>query len=727
MKFKALSLLFPMEAILKEEKEFADDCGWSHHNSHHPKVSPDLQDKHGSWQLTKNGFPVTGRILEEQFNMGTQSPALPIYLALWTAVAILTGLLQTLGIGYIGSALTFTYFIGFIGFFGWLPAICMGVAVIVPSLALNYIAPTMSAVGVNIETAALIIAFIPAVLPGIYLYLKIKREAGILGHEGTMNNGAVLAAPRSHRNETRFAQDFNSINDKSHLIVFGKASGKLSKSGDELAPDKDLPFGLSMDDIFKHVAIFGATGSGKTKSAILGIGKGIRDSETATGKHIGLLVLDGKAQLADSFSEFVQVIKPSTVKNLNYMEGLKPEVIVSILEDIFTDGKSSGGSKFWNTSAGCAIYCAEVFLNALVAMDTAKSCLSARVKILREMKIPLTDGTIHPLVQKLAGHPDIEKEGTVLNDSLQEFMKLQNSAQEMVSSIFATAESWLIPMLQSEELRPWADSSTSDVDFEKILYGQKFGIVLPEAKYGVAGVAITSFMTARLFEYITNRGIRTEELGQSEVILIVDEAQRLIDRRYFAIIGVAREWKLAICVATQNIESLQEKLGDKGTSVLLGSCRNFITFKADRQTIEYVKDRVGKSIIWRTSAQAPMIDFGLTSKLALSNPVLDPKNPYGGWMKYHSFNVFRWLSNAKKTLNAVSVTSGKRGGTLVASQQPEYIVTEADVQALNKPGAALCVFERAGAPRRDVVNMVQLNTNFEPVIHEVDELAAEVI
>ena len=727
MKFRALSLLFPMEAILKEEKEFVDDCGWSHHNSHNPKVSPDLQDRHGSWQLTKNGFPVTGRILSEQFHVGTQSPALPIYLALWTAFAILSGVLQTLGVGYVGPILTFAYFIGFIGFFGFFPAILMGVAVVAPSLALNYIAPTLSAVGINIETVALAVAFIPAVLPGLYLFFKIKREAGILAHEGNENNGAVIAAPRSHPNEARFDQDRNSIKDKSHLIVFGNSSGKLSKSGDELAPDKGLPFGLTMDDLFKHLAIFGATGSGKTKSAILSIGKGIRDSEIATGKKIGLLVLDGKAQLADSFSEFVQVIKPSTVKNLNYMEGLKPEVIVSILEDIFTDGQSSGGSKFWNTSAGCAIYCTEVFLNALVSMGIAKSCLSARVKTLREMKIPLVEGTVHPLVQKLAGHPDIEVEGTVLNDSLQEFMKLQNSAPEMVSSIFATAESWLIPMLQSEELRPWADSSTSDVDFEKILYGQKFGIVLPEAKYGVAGVAITSFMTARLFEYITNRGIRTEELGQSEVVLIVDEAQRLIDRRYFAIIGVAREWKLAICIATQNIESLQEKLGDKGTSVLLGSSRNFITFKADRSTIEYVKDRVGKSIIWRTSAQAPMVDFGLNSKLALSNPVLDPKNPYGNWMKHHSFNVFRWLAGAKKTVNALSVTTGRRGGTLVASQQPEYIVTEADVQALNKPGAALCVFDRAGAPRRDVVNMVQLNTKFEPVIQEVDELAEEVI
>ena len=418
MKYKALSLLLPMKEILAEELAYVHDCGASHHNSNDPRVRPDLRDREGTFQLTKNGFPVPGRLLDEQFHMGTQSPALPVYMTLWSLVAMFSGLMSSIGIGYVGPAATFAYIVGFFLFFGALPTIAVAALVVAPALAINFIAPTLVQLGISVDVVGWVAGLVPAILPLIYLVFKVKREAGRLSREGERNKGAVLAAPRAQPNKARIKQDKNDIKDKSHLIVFGLSSGRLAKNGDELSPDGGLPFGLTMNDLSKHVMLFGATGSGKTISGIYQIAKGAFESEKSTGKKVGMLILDGKAQLADNFKSHIKVIHPSTVKNLNALQGLPPEIIVSILENINTEGKSSGNGKFWTTSAGSGIYTALIFRSALIPMQLAQDSLSGLVKLLREMKKPCDSVGKHPLTDKLAGHPDLMTEGTLLNDAL---------------------------------------------------------------------------------------------------------------------------------------------------------------------------------------------------------------------------------------------------------------------------------------------------------------------
>ena len=386
MKFKALSLLFPIKSIIIEEETFVDSCARSHHNSHHPDVSPDLQDKHGTFQLTENGFPVTGNLLPEQFHVGTQSPALPVYLALWSVVAMFSGILQTAGVTSIGSLLTFLYIAGFVGFFGIGATLLVSVLILAPGLALSAVSPFLAQLHVDVENIAIVIALLPAFLPLVYSFFKTRREASRLAYEGAVSKGAVLAAPRSMPNAARLEQDANDLHDKTHFIQLGTATGRLAKNGDELAPDKGLPFGAKSADFSKHLMIFGATGSGKTTSGLRPVWMGFIEEEKTTGERFGAFVGDGKAQLPNDFKAHLDyLIHPSLIKHFNVLEGISPEVFARSLEKVNVKGKSSGNADYFNSSARNLIYYAALFHDAFVAMALEVANLSTRLKIISEM------------------------------------------------------------------------------------------------------------------------------------------------------------------------------------------------------------------------------------------------------------------------------------------------------------------------------------------------------
>jgi hypothetical protein len=406
------------------------------------------------------------------------------------------------------------------------------------------------------------------------------------------------------------------------------------------------------------------------------------------------------------------------VKNFNVLEGISAEVFARTLQTINTDGKSAGSAQYFNSQARNLIFYGSIFHEAFVEMGIEKGSLSSRLKILNQMVEEVDETGRTEIISKIHSHPDFGTDGSLVNDAVNKFMALQALAKETKTSIFSTAESWIIPLMQSKALRPWADSVTSDFQFDQILYGKKFGFNLPESEFGIAGIAITALMKARLFQIVTIRGNKYKELGQCKVLCLIDEAQTVIDSGDKAMIAQSREFWMPFIYATQNIETLKEKLGTENALALLDSFRNIIVFRASEQTIDYAIRRIGKAYVWVKEAKAPMIDFGLTSKLTLANPVLDPMNPYAGWMKYHSFSVFGWLTKAKREISAMNVTgtNGAYGGrgTLQVSREPEFIVRAADIQALNEPFVALALIERAGVARRDLVKTQPLDKDFKP-------------
>ena len=430
-------------------------------------------------------------------------------------------------------------------------------------------------------------------------------------------------------------------------------------------------------------------------------------------KRNGMLVLDGKAQLAlDCATILDKVIHPKTVKNFNVLLGIAPEVLARTLQIVNTKGKPSGNSEYFNGQARNLIFYGAVFHRALVEQKLAKHNLSSLTQILMEMvqAIDPVKGT-HPIIERMKYHQDFHMEGTLVNDAIKKFMALQELAQETKSSIFSTAESWIIPLMQSEALRPWADCESSDVDIADVLKGAKFGFCLPEAEFGIAGIAITTLIKARLYQLVQARGDKRPDQDNSEratVFLIVDEVQRILDDTDLAILPQARSLDLVCVFATQNVDSFYEKFGHDGGRVILDSFRSFLCFKSSPATYEWVRERIGKARLFIGQATTPRVDFSLTAKLDMSNPIFDPKNSQSGWMKWKSFSLFKTLFTREEKVGV------HQFATLNLSDQPEYIVRDQDLQSLNEPFVAIACVERGNVPRRDLVRTSPLDNQFKP-------------
>lgn len=433
----------------------------------------------------------------------------------------------------------------------------------------------------------------------------------------------------------------------------------------------------------------------------------------------GMLVLDGKAVLAQDCAKYLDVVVGAgTVKNFNFFEGLTPEVLATTLENQFAPKKQqSGNSAFFTSGARTIIFYTKVFQEAMVKCGTAKKSVMEFYKIATQLMQDAQEDGSHPLVKAVEEHADFAQEGTLLQDAVNYLIALQKEPPETKQNIFATFRSWISPFFQSEDLREWADSESSDFDFNQIVYGLKIGFVLPASKFGVAGTVITALMKARLFTMISSRGDRWRELGQSQVFLFIDEAQRVIDKADQDILPVARSLGLICVYATQNIENLNDALGHDGASVSLESFLSIICLKSSFKTYEYMSNRIGKARIWIAQASSQNLGFAATSTERLKSAAFDPQNPHRTWMKSLGGKVV--LGNLLK--NGVSEIKSKAKGkfhVLTKSENPVPILQEAHLEKLNEPFVAIAVIQRGGVIRRDIIKTIPLDANFEPLLKQ---------
>ena len=261
IKFQALSLFFNMKKVVQEAREEAQSLGGRHDTPNSAKVPSDLRDTEGSWQLTKEGYPVTGRILSHEVTVGSTSPMVPAYLAGWVFIAPVMTIFPTLG-----KVLALAYVIGLFGYIGTAGALAMLFFVLAPSTAIAFIPDSVNAV--LPVSPAFIVGLIPALMPFVYWFISNKTRAMTLLAIGKMHNGAVLGAPKTGRNEARWTQALNAIKDKSHFIRLGKAKGAFTRVGDAFAPDEGMDVGMTTGDSSKHILILGSTGTGKTSSGL---------------------------------------------------------------------------------------------------------------------------------------------------------------------------------------------------------------------------------------------------------------------------------------------------------------------------------------------------------------------------------------------------------------------------------------------------------------------------
>jgi len=716
-----------------EAKAHIKDIASQRHAPMRDSIPEDLRDVRGNFIVTKDGYPVASKVLPIDMGIGSDSPAAPIYIGMFALAFGLYMILNAIGLQAVGIALMAIYLVGMYVVFGGLTTffytfLTFGLGTAVTLLTSTSMGSIL-AQSVSLNTVALVGNMIPALFPFIYFYWQRKTRAKKLMRQ-IYQEVPDTNFPQTHQNKSRYIQAENAEKDNSHFTTYGYATGSFYNFGDELAPDIDLPVGQTTKDQSTNLLIFGAIGTGKTTN-LRQIFLGQIEAEK-NGEKRGICVFDGKAVLAKDFQKYLDVlVSTSTVKNFNFIDGLPPEVLARVFENQFAPKKSqSGNSSFFTSSARSIIFYSAVIKDALVSINKgSKSFMSLYTISGQMMEQPDEDGN-HPLIKELQDHPEFGQEGTLVNDAIQEIIKLSQQPAETKQNIFATVKSWLLPFIQAKELRAWASCEESDFDFSKVKYGAKIGFVLPESTLGAAGPVISALMKARLFNMIASRAIygeRWKEEGETPICLFVDEAQNIMDDGDLDALPKGRSLGLVCFYATQNIDNFINQFGQEGCKPIIESFRSFICLKSSHATYEYLANKIGKARTMYPTKNNNAIAFSQTLDNTMNDPLFDPNNDMRHWLKAKAMNELQYdygtsTEQGSKWFTAFGKVGGGSSGKKTqishysVSKESEPILKDMHLTMLNEPFTAICIVNRAGVERRDIIKTIPLNDNFEPII-----------
>jgi len=575
-------------------------------------------------------------------------------------------------------------------------------------LAIN-IPDSFSVAGVGNKTTALIISVIALILYELSQPAPYSIRAQVMDKAAKQTATEYLrdSAGREYWQNIEAAkveQQVNASKDNSPLFTFGTSTGVLAGRRDPFAPSEaGTPMCLSLNDLKTHVFASGASGTGKTSSAIRPIIK-----QWLVYKAGGLLVLDGKGLLADELSdaEGYTVLSPENC-DYNAIEGMLPEQVA----DAFYALNAAKDSKdpTFDRNARTAILNAAMLLHESSGDYNIKSIFDLLTNE-QERKKLATEGL---------------ENGSPMFITAAEWWLIEypEYSDGLRGSILFTCKAWLDPIVQNRLLNRWNDCITGE-RIEDVLEGKLIGLSIPDAKYGEAGKAISMLAMRRLYQAAKLRGDNwKEQEGQTQVLLVADEVQNLVSKNDIEFTPIARSLGVTQFFATQNLDGLQQKIGKEETTQLLGNFSNIISFASrTKESDEWLSNRTGK--IWRTVVERfngfPDSRFSVNSIVHSATAKKTHATPEELYInRNENFGRVGHVAGSEDQLTLATQVHAfvKNLLGIPTVDQPDTKEPYADVQVmpstiidddeidslLAKQGTAIAIFRRAGVVRRDVI------------------------
>ena len=529
------------------------------------------------------------------------------------------------------------------------------------------------------------------------------RKRGQLLENSVQESGTEFLIDKAGRGyfvnleKARLAQLKNTIADKSDFLSVGKTTGILSQRRDALAPSEaDLPAGLTINDLSTHLAVLGASGTGKTYNII----------RPLTQKWIelnqgGLFVLDGKGVLP---LEFVnqgnyQLISPDSAP-FNPIATMEVDTVADTLVDVFNTGDDD---KFWADSARYMLRMSATIIKASNQAFTLKEiqqfCTGTPSD--REVIIATLDNQVIISDAQLY---------TAVMYWTQEYHEMPEKTSGSIVNMIRT---WLGNITAHKELGAWVDTSDTG-NIEDVFKGEKMGLALPESRYGVGGVAISALCMRRLYDAAKKRGDewRTVE-GQKPVLLAADEVQNLLGKHDLENVPIARSLGLSLLFATQNIDGLYPRLKKEGAFQMLGNFASLIALPVKTEdSNKYLSERVGK--VWKAYTDSykglpdAASDMGIYLNSGadnmLQNAKITSEGAYGSPRLSHSVNAWKNAPQVgKKNPQGTHSNVGERP---LIKIEPTHLVNPDEIDTLlSAPHTAIAIFNRGGVVRRDIIQL----------------------
>jgi hypothetical protein len=571
-----------------------------------------------------------------------------------------------------------------------------------------------------------------------------RRTARVYALVSEADQGTfALETPQSVK--ARRMQAERSLKDKSPVIEIGTATGDFLRRGDVFAPDPGQRVYLSADDLSTHLLVIGSTGSGKTSSTFRPI-----INIWLRAKAGGLLVLDGKGLLPAEFKDVsgYQLITPGVP--LGLIEGLNAEAVIDSIAGIMATGMT-GESAQWRQYAERTGRAGAVVLEAAHEIDpkTFKWTLMSILNIVtnpqfrRQALLAVADGLDKGIIEST----------TLLDDATrywaQEWPSLGDRFQGSVLGIFS---GWVSTITAHRDLLPWAVAETG-IDPTSVLRGAAIGIDVPAVKYGTAAsAAVQALVRRRIYDAALRRGDHWPE-GDTGVLVCMDEAQEILNAADLNIAPMARSIGIRLLAGTQSVEQVAQRLGGADAAAsFLNQFRSLLLLSASPKSVEFAAERAGAGRQLQSQTLQSPPNFGAVPLARIAkSPANDPTHPDFKklrWLEAHAFhlrhhegsllaswrganrmsfggflslmNPFALLAGAanKAPVNypdfaannpqAAQAAYGNLQGLdrLGLSEEPGPWAPPHLVQAMtDTPFVALALLLRAGAPRRDFIEL----------------------
>lgn len=539
--------------------------------------------------------------------------------------------------------------------------------------------------------------------------------------------------------------------DKSPLITYGTAMGKLTAMWDGFAPDAGLPMCQSVYDLSTHMMILGSTGRGKTSSLLMPIIEAY-----LRGNGGGLLIMDGKGALAAVFRKLKNylLLDPTKVK-VGLYENLSAIGVARTLKEIFVRDDALGGNDaIWIDSAYIMALHSAILLEAMIKYSAGDP---------PEWQWTMYDH-FHLATLGMRGTPDdaTEMDGILTwmvgksKDSKDHMLKaaiqyykseLPGMPQNTSGSIKAQLNSWMSPALSNPDILKWAMTAKGE-QVEDALRGRPVGINLPYTRYAQAGTIATAFIKNRFYSAIRDRadadpkkgGWRGRDQGATNVLVIMDEAQLLLGDADQEIAPIGRSLGCWMVICSQTIESLQATSKNAAQiEAFLDAFQSVISLSSSPGTVKWLQSRVGTSWQPQFNMKGVGIDFVGSAATALDSSLFHRSHPQRKWFR----SMLRWgaggfvkVDQTKLELSDVEDHLKFRLRTTAGMPQAwkeDDLINLANFKSFTaEQGVALAVLTRGSVPRRDFIRLDRFmdalpddmcDPNFQEIYSD-EELAA---
>lgn len=757
-KFSPFGAGIDHEAIKEKAYEWVDEIKTPSEIFTNPYVPADLRKTQTRTIRSKTGKQIAGLTLAEDWTVGPDSGIKQIPLALMLAGVITTSSMST---GLTGPAMAAGIGLGLYSLAGaGFGELVVGGLLAGATTALNHAA---GGSGTLLGAATFLL---PAAFIYLTNYIQKRTRANALlkqsrRHAGTSGDNEAIMK-RLEKQITQAIKD----DAKAPFIPLAVATGKFQHKGSFESPDAGTVIGLNALDLTQHMFIMGKPGTGKSytlrqiiKQAYLAYQK--------MGKEIGMLLMDGKGELANECSKILDlIVHPRNVESFCLVDGVDATKWQSIIQTI-NNVKFDGQNAVFDRAALELVYNAALAHILLKEMHDANPLYTAGIdfkwsymfrynlmsmilapgKHVEVRGVPKYEmGKGEKLIQILMDHPNYETDPRIKQLIFSIESELSPERQEFAMKYLKTAQGYMQTVLQSESIIKWADSETTSVDILGCLRGKKIGVALPPERFGLAGALVSQLIKASVRNAIANReNDWRDDPTATELLFVQDEFQDLF-AEYDDLNNIPKDRSRGCCnvVASQTVSAIYSKISNAATADYLFA--NFASFIAlntrDKKANELMQEQCGTVKTFKVKNPTNnAIAFTDTAKALLSKPEYDPTHPDAAMFKKFRSDIEFNIQDKQNPNNIRGITSivskvidfvftgpiglitnsGERHIHSMSEytkddrQEWQKLLSDDMLNELDNAQHAVLVLKRGGIWVRDIGIMMGVDPNFDDV------------